>query len=794
MNIKGGARGEPRDLAKHLRGEENEVVRIVRSQGIAAQDIEGALIEMDALGAALRTKRTLFHIQINPEPGYDFAMTGKQWGVSEDAILAAYKAEHQPFIVVEHEKIGKDGELRRHRHIIAARADLEHNRAIRCDHNYRKHEEVSRHLEREFGHPRVQGAHVEREGVARPARTPTRADMQQADRGAVSAKEAKALGAEIWKSADSAKAISAALEAQGWMLAKGDKERKDGGVYFMAVDPSGAAHELRRMVPVKAAQLYARMADIDAATLPRVSVAAEQVRAAAENAKERERDGAGTTAPRPSHMRESGPENGLQPPSVPAKDQPENTASKRQTTVSTMRAAWQQTQDAGDLIAGLAAEKITLARVSADDARKSREHAELYRTQQKELKQWKAQADLATSPEPKQALRYAPVLKEGELVAVDQRGRVYQFTKRTVGAEREAIKERMAGVDAGFLSSVETTKAAIKAASRAAWIKEQQEKRDKARPASWIEKKIMDCDRQARLVGVPAERKGETVHLRGNEAFAEGLQQAGIAVVRVTASDQTILDRLRQDEDRARETARSSGVARKSRTYARVKEGELAAVTRQGDVYRLNPHKIDFHSTEARLAAAKKASSSIIARVKRPSSSALPSMAQAVAAFAVERQENEALWAQRRADNQARRNLRSEGREVARQQRHTVNTIRRGARQTIGEGKAVARGGVGIVRKVIGGLAKSLSPQGLISGLGNIMASPSKPTELEREIAPKVAKQKREQAADLAAYFDNKERHDEILRGISRDDAERLRQRRERGDNDEVDRGRERER
>ena len=59
---------------------------------------------------------------------------------------------------------------------------------------------------------------------------------------------------------------------------------------------------------------------------------------------------------------------------------------------------------------------------------------------------------------------------------------------------------------------------------------------------------------------------------------------------------------------------------------------------------------------------------------------------------------------------------------------------------------------------------------------------------------PKVAKQKREQAADLAAYFDNKERLDDLLRGISREDAERLRQRRERGDNDEVDRGRERER
>ena len=45
-----------------------------------------------------------------------------------------------------------------------SRADLDHMRAIRCDHNYRTHELVARELEREFGHARVQGVHVERDG------------------------------------------------------------------------------------------------------------------------------------------------------------------------------------------------------------------------------------------------------------------------------------------------------------------------------------------------------------------------------------------------------------------------------------------------------------------------------------------------------------------------------------------------------------------------------------------------------------------------------------------------------
>ena len=217
----------------------------------------------------------------------------------------------------------------------------------------------------------MQGAHVERDGVERPARTPTHAEMQQADRGAVPAKEAKALGAEIWKGADSGKAISAALEARGWMLARGDKERKDGGVYFTAIDPSGAAHELRRMMPVKAAALYARMADIDAAALPGVKAATaiQHDCAAAQELKEKERDGALAGVPRPSNMRPSGPENGREARSGPVQEQADNSTSKRQTTASAMRAAWEQATDAGDFIAGLAANRITLAVVSADDAR-----------------------------------------------------------------------------------------------------------------------------------------------------------------------------------------------------------------------------------------------------------------------------------------------------------------------------------------------------------------------------------------------------------------------------------------
>ncbi|HEY2185444.1 MAG TPA: hypothetical protein VGH39_10665 [Xanthobacteraceae bacterium] len=133
-------------LANHVQKAENESVRIVGIDGLMAQDIEGALMEMDALGTMLRTDKTLYHGIISPEPGKDFAMTEADWDFTRKAFLKGMGFEGQPFIEIEHEKFGKDGVLRLHRHIITALAHAEagYTRAIHTGHNFRKHEEIAR--------------------------------------------------------------------------------------------------------------------------------------------------------------------------------------------------------------------------------------------------------------------------------------------------------------------------------------------------------------------------------------------------------------------------------------------------------------------------------------------------------------------------------------------------------------------------------------------------------------------------------------------------------------------------
>jgi hypothetical protein len=262
--IKGGARGGPVALAAHLeRTDTNERVTVRELRGVTARNLLDALREMDSMGAPAESRRTLYHANIDTRIGEE--MTREQKTAAVERLAAKLGLEDQPRAVVEHVKKGRE-----HLHVVFMRIDLEKMVAISDSHNYRKHEEVSRELEREFGHQRVQGAHVERDGQKRPARTPAHSEMQQAGRTGLHPDQAKARVTELWNQSDTGRAFAAALENDGWTLARGD--RRD----FVIVDRAGETHSLsKRIEGARAAQVRQRMADIDAATLP----SAEEARA-----------------------------------------------------------------------------------------------------------------------------------------------------------------------------------------------------------------------------------------------------------------------------------------------------------------------------------------------------------------------------------------------------------------------------------------------------------------------------------------------------------------------------------
>ena len=298
MVIKGDSVAGASRLAAHLQRTDTNERRndVIEMRDVAATDLRGALREMEAVATGCpNCKKPFYHASINT-PSNE-RLTDEQRMQAVDRLEKELGLTGQPRAVVVHEK--KDG--REHCHVVWSRIELERMRAISDSHNFRKHELVARELEREFGHERVQGAHIERDGQPRPDRTPSHKEHQQGERTGVSAKQAKEHITALWRSTDNGKAFAEALKDSGWLLARGD--RRD----FVALDPKGGTHSLaRRIEGATAKDVRARLSDLDRNRLPSVAEARETQRAPQARQRETERAKAPPRATeRPAPAREA---------------------------------------------------------------------------------------------------------------------------------------------------------------------------------------------------------------------------------------------------------------------------------------------------------------------------------------------------------------------------------------------------------------------------------------------------------------------------------------------------------
>ncbi len=262
MIIKGTSCAGAKRLAAHLtRTDTNERAEVLEIKGTVSETLSGALKEMEAVAAGTRCSKPFYHASINTP--VEERLSDEQRAVAIDRLEEALGLTGQARVVVLHEKEGRE-----HCHIVWSRIDLEKMRAVSDSNNYRKHEEVARALEREFGHERVQGAHVERGDAPRPERTPSHAEMLQAERTGISPQDAKELLTGIWQGSKNGKEFVAALEEKGWTLARGD--RRD----FVAIDAAGGVHSIaRRIDGARVADIRERFADLDPAKLRSVAEA-----------------------------------------------------------------------------------------------------------------------------------------------------------------------------------------------------------------------------------------------------------------------------------------------------------------------------------------------------------------------------------------------------------------------------------------------------------------------------------------------------------------------------------------
>ena len=267
MIINGGSRKNGGFFAQHLmRADENEQVNVVEVRGLGAENVPDAFREMRAVASGTQCKNYFYHANINARP--DEPMTAEQWAEATDLLEHELQLDGQPRFIVEHEKEG-----RIHRHIIWSRIDADTMTAIPDSHNYWTHELVAAELETRFGQQPTQRALTREDGTERPEPNVKDWESFRAAESKIDPKAMKAELTELWQHSDSGLAFAAALDERGYILAKGD--RRD----FCVIDAAGDEHSLgRRISGVKAAEIRARMSDVDPSTLPSVAEGRELAR------------------------------------------------------------------------------------------------------------------------------------------------------------------------------------------------------------------------------------------------------------------------------------------------------------------------------------------------------------------------------------------------------------------------------------------------------------------------------------------------------------------------------------
>lgn len=147
--IRGKARGGGAQLATYLSaiGENDQIPRLVDIRGTAAPgDLRKSLLEMSLTAELTKTDKGLWHLQLNPMPGEDTALTDDDWKLMADITERHLGLEGQKRVMVEHVKNG-----RRHLHVAWERYDHEKEKIIDIKYSRLKQRSAVREIELTMG-------------------------------------------------------------------------------------------------------------------------------------------------------------------------------------------------------------------------------------------------------------------------------------------------------------------------------------------------------------------------------------------------------------------------------------------------------------------------------------------------------------------------------------------------------------------------------------------------------------------------------------------------------------------
>ena len=259
MIAKGNPHNDGPYLARYLAADSKGVERaeLAELRGFASDNIFDAFALGQLLAHGTKCENPFFHVQVRTPKGEE--LTRAQWDKVAVRIERRLGFDGQPRAMVFHQKQGHQ-----HMHLVWSRIDTEDMRAIDPGLYKRKLKEVCRALEKEMGLRQVRNNRDPQE-LTQPAARP---EYEQSRRLRTDLKAIREGIRDCWDHSDDGKSFAAALDDQGFILARGDERA------FVIVDEMGGYHALsKRITGATAKETRDRLADLDPAKLPNVAEA-----------------------------------------------------------------------------------------------------------------------------------------------------------------------------------------------------------------------------------------------------------------------------------------------------------------------------------------------------------------------------------------------------------------------------------------------------------------------------------------------------------------------------------------
>jgi len=189
---------------------------------------------------------------------------------ADETIKALGAGEYQAYIIVHNDQTHK------HLHVVINRVHPVTGIALKMGRNYRKLSRRASDYERQHG---IQCKQREKNR----ARLEELATLRQQNPAAAKGRMVRARDLNIqeaWNQTDNGQSFAAALADKGYVLARGERKRKDGRVCrYVVIDPYGKIVNIAKHIEgengknIRVATLREHLADLDPETLPLASIA-----------------------------------------------------------------------------------------------------------------------------------------------------------------------------------------------------------------------------------------------------------------------------------------------------------------------------------------------------------------------------------------------------------------------------------------------------------------------------------------------------------------------------------------